>query len=994
MKFRSILAFAFVCLLMVGLIGKADGQTWTALNNQPPVGVGAMLLLTDGRVLVHNENSDFTAWYTLTPDINGSYVNGTWQQVASLPNGYAPLYFASAVLPDGKVVIQGGEYQCPDANCADAWQSLGALYDPVANTWTATTPPIPNTDQAFGDVESVVLPNGTWMVAACCMMGSGQNAFPEYFYFDESTLSFTQMGSLTAGKADDFDEEGWTLLPDGNVLTVDAYWQNYIASGKNSELYNPATNQWTTAGSTIEQLWDSCNGASSASYEVGPGVLMPSGTVFYTGSSSCAAGNTSVYDVSTGTWAAGPSFPNNSASQQVSVDDGPASVEVNGNVVVMASPSNPEYSTPSAFYEWNGSTLTAFPNPANAVNDGSYYGHLLVLPTGQILFTDFSGIVEVLTSAGTYDSAWQPTVTTTLSPIYAGQTYQIQGTQFNGLSGGAAYGDDFEDNTNYPLVRIVNNTSGNVFYAKTHGHSTMGVATGSTPVSTYFDVPAATETGPCELYVVANGIPSNAVACNVSSAPTTLPAALISPNPGTALGSSTATFTWNSGFGVTSYWLTVGTGPSGANAKNLYAGAPTTALSATVTGLPIYGQTVYVTLSSKISGAWQSTAYQFTASGSPVPAALTSPTPGSQLTGTSVNFTWSPGGGVTNYLFNLGTTASGVGAKSIYSGSSTTATSLTIGGLPTNGETLYVTLYSQIAGVFQPTVCTFYATGQAVLTSPAPGSKLGASATFVWTPGTGITKYWFNLGTANAGVDTKNIYSGGPTTATSLTVSGIPQFGETLYATLYSYISGAWQPIVYTYSASGSPVAATLTIPAPSTKLTSSSVTFNWSAGEGIANYWLNLGTADSGANAKNLYSGSSTTLTSVSATGLPTNGETIYATLYSYIAGAWQPTVYSYTASGSPTPAALTTPSPTTQLTSSTVTFTWSPGSGVTHYWFNLGTGSSGTAAKNLYSGASTTATSVTVTGLPTNSEPIYATLYSYIAGAWQPTVYTYTAQ
>jgi hypothetical protein len=345
-------------------------------------------------------------------------------------------------------------------------------------------------------------------------------------------------------------------------------------------------------------------------------------------------------------------------------------------------------------------------------------------------------------------------------------------------------------------------------------------------------------------------------------------------------------------------------------------------------------------------------------------------------------------------LFNLGTTASGVGAKSIYSGSSTTATSLTIGGLPTNGETLYVTLYSQIAGVFQPTVCTFYATGPAVLTSPAPGSKLGASATFVWTPGTGITKYWFNLGTANAGVDTKNIYSGGPTTATSLTVSGIPQFGETLYATLYSYISGAWQPIVYTYSASGSPVAATLTIPAPSTKLTSSSVTFNWSAGEGIANYWLNLGTADSGANAKNLYSGSSTTLTSVSATGLPTNGETIYATLYSYIAGAWQPTVYSYTASGSPTPAALTTPSPTTQLTSSTVTFTWSPGSGVTHYWFNLGTGSSGTAAKNLYSGASTTATSVTVTGLPTNSEPIYATLYSYIAGAWQPTVYTYTAQ
>jgi hypothetical protein len=225
-------------------------------------------------------------------------------------------------------------------------------------------------------------------------------------------------------------------------------------------------------------------------------------------------------------------------------------------------------------------------------------------------------------------------------------------------------------------------------------------------------------------------------------------------------------------------------------------------------------------------------------------------------------------------------------------------------------------------------------------------------------------------------------------------VTGIPQYGETLYATLYSYIAGVWQPIYYTFTAGGSPVAAVLTTPAPSTKLASSSVTFTWSAGEGVTYYWFNLGTASSGANSKNLYSGSSTTLTSVTAASLPTNGETIYATLYSYIAGVWQPTYYTYTASGSPTPATLTTPAPSSTLTSSTVTFTWSPGSGVTYFWLNVGTGSSGAGAKNLYSGSSTTATSVTVSGLPTNGEKIYATLYSYIGGAWQPTVYTYTAQ
>src|SRR6202451_4571630 len=112
----SVFAVVFACLT-VGLVGTADSQTWTPMTNAPPVSFGAMWLLTDGRILLHEEpncsgstckGKDYTAWYTLTPDINGSYINGTWTQVASLPNGYAPLYFASAVLQDGKVATQGG----------------------------------------------------------------------------------------------------------------------------------------------------------------------------------------------------------------------------------------------------------------------------------------------------------------------------------------------------------------------------------------------------------------------------------------------------------------------------------------------------------------------------------------------------------------------------------------------------------------------------------------------------------------------------------------------------------------------------------------------------------------------------------------------------------------------------------------------------------------------------------------------------------------------
>ena len=383
-------------------------------------------------------------------------------------------------------------------------------------------------------------------------------------------------------------------------------------------------------------------------------------------------------------------------------------------------------------------------------------------------------------------------------------------------------------------------------------------------------------------------------------------------------------------------------------------------------------------------------------SGIIVPATLSMPTPGTKLAGTNVTFSWTTGAGIAHYWFNLGTAASGANSKNLYSGGSITTTSINIGGLPTNNETLYATLYSYYSGAWQPIVYTYSASGNgpAVLLTPTSGTKLTASTVFTWTAGSGVTGYWLNIGTTASGANAKNVYTSGPITTLSKTVTGIPTYGSTLYVTLYSDILGVYQPTVYTYTEFGSPVAAVLTTPTPSTKLASASVTFTWSPGGGVTNYWFNVGTADSGTGAKNLYAGVSTTLTSVNVTGLPTNGETIYATLYSYIAGVWQPTVYTYTSSGSPTPAALISPAPNSTLGGASVTFTWSPGSGVTHYWFNLGTGTSSAAAKNIYAGASTTATSVTVSGIPTNGVTIYATLYSYINGAWQPTVYSFKAQ
>jgi hypothetical protein len=140
---------------------------------------------------------------------------------------------------------------------------------------------------------------------------------------------------------------------------------------------------------------------------------------------------------------------------------------------------------------------------------------LLELPTGQLLFTDMSSDVEVFTPSGTYHTAWRPTIASAPAMVTRGKTYLIKGTQFNGLSQGAAYGDDFQDATNFALVRITNNNTNHVFYARTTHPSTMAVATGSKPVSTHFTVAAKTETGASSLVVVTNGIPSAPVAVTV-----------------------------------------------------------------------------------------------------------------------------------------------------------------------------------------------------------------------------------------------------------------------------------------------------------------------------------------------------------------------------------------------------------------------------------------------------------------------------------------------
>ncbi len=454
-------------------------QSLQRLAHQAPDGALICFQLTDGTVLCQgNSDSD---WYKLTPDITGSYVNGTWTRMANLPSGYVPDAFASAVLADGRVVITGGEY----LNGAFTLTNLGAIYDPVKNTWTNL--PAPASWPFIGDSPSSMLPNGYYLVGNKLVTGMAA--------LNPKTLKWVTLPGT--GKSDFNAEEGWTLLADGSILTMD------VKNAPNSERFSTTTRSWTSAGSTIVDLhspspFGCLQFGPNGQYcyyppgEIGPAILRPDGTVFATGSYSSTgsgAGHTAIYNTKTATWSVGPDFPNAD-----NAGDDFAVLLPNGDVLVEGS---------FGSYLWDGTSFT---------QTLSTFGCLLVLPTGQILV----GGSEVYNPAGTYQAGWAPTITTAPTNLTRGSTYKISGTQFNGLSQANAFGDEYETATNYPLVRITNTGTGHVFYARTHDHSTMGVATGSKIVSTNFDVPTTMETGASTMVVVANGIPSAPVAVTVN----------------------------------------------------------------------------------------------------------------------------------------------------------------------------------------------------------------------------------------------------------------------------------------------------------------------------------------------------------------------------------------------------------------------------------------------------------------------------------------------
>ena len=272
---------------------------------------------------------------------------------------------------------------------------------------------------------------------------------------------------------------------------------------------------------------------------MGPGVGIGFDMVVVVG----AAPNTAVFTFPQ-SWTAGPagagappgqSFPGSSGTS-----DGPASLLPNGNVLIQQTSNG--FMSPSSFWEFGvdnvtprnpgAGTLTPVNNPSCASSVAAYQSRMLLIPTGEVLWdAGLSGggntCVSVYTpnaGDGTFNNVMRPPphiFTISATALTWGGTYTLTGSMLTGFSQGAMYGDDAQMATNYPMVRITNNSTNHMCWGRTHNWAIL--------TSTQFDVPPSTTPGPnwplvenpCDpgastLVVVTNGLVSNPIAVTIN----------------------------------------------------------------------------------------------------------------------------------------------------------------------------------------------------------------------------------------------------------------------------------------------------------------------------------------------------------------------------------------------------------------------------------------------------------------------------------------------
>ncbi len=484
-----------------------SNSPWKLMSPQPDLGGSArlMFLLTNGKVMVQVSNGGVESrqkWWLLTPDINGNYDTGTWEQAPS-PKDYNPTTYSGAVLHDGNLMVFGGEQNATDAGVVTNGTNICQIYNVETNTWRQIAPP----NNGQGDWRALMGPNAALADGRILIGASpdGSNA-NESMLYDPITNSWALTGT---NKVAENNEAGFTLLQNNKVLTTQQPAGTLGTGTTIAEIYDPATGLWSSAGET---------NALFNFVEVGPALGLRNGNVLQTG----ALGANGLYNPTTNSWSVVPPFAKLKNGLQLVAQDNEAAILPNGNILTITATyihatisgngiAPGRSMAPARYEEYDWRTNSWIDLPAGLLSLPSWGGpnmtFFLPLPNGQIMIEERGGI-QFFTGTGSPEASWAPVVSSVSSLDLAPKTqYTISGKQLSGLTQGLHWGDEWQATTNYPLVRIVNNASHHVFYATTSGISSTSI-TPMVPSTFNMTIGSDVENGPSKLYVVATGIAS------------------------------------------------------------------------------------------------------------------------------------------------------------------------------------------------------------------------------------------------------------------------------------------------------------------------------------------------------------------------------------------------------------------------------------------------------------------------------------------------------
>lgn len=468
-------------------------MAWVETTNQAPFNIWYSQLLLDGRVLcfeaaVVSGAATSRRCCTLTPDINGSYANGTWATVASMHG--TRYVFTTYVLNDGKVFVTGGEYNSDGYNA-------GEIYDPILNTWTQIAV-VPSTGiVGLANGPAAMLPDGKIII------GSADSGQQTHYIFSHVSDTWARAADGLLGPPSD---NSYVLTPDNKIFGYSVF-----SHANQCATYDPLTDSWALRTTNPNTLATGDN--------MGPTPLLYDGTFIMVGANAHA----SRYSYATDTWT---TLTTGSSGQAAS--NAPAVTLPNGNALFALGTLSGNYTTNSTYWEFDPGTnvftrMFSGSEPITAAR-GTDIG-MLMLPTGQVLWTwsanptGFNNqrvFVYNSTNPVVGNDSWRPAIVSPPSVLARNATTTLTVTQMNGLTIGVSFGNDLNSWTNHPIARLTDTSNNRVYYCRTGNLSTRSIAPGTVGSCTLF-VPSTVPLGTYNLEVIANGIPSLAVSVDIVS---------------------------------------------------------------------------------------------------------------------------------------------------------------------------------------------------------------------------------------------------------------------------------------------------------------------------------------------------------------------------------------------------------------------------------------------------------------------------------------------